>query len=111
MRKKIILICIVLLLLVGCKKVDNNDNYAELILNSLNDNQITNNVSLGYKYYLPKGVKKIQDYDYNQVFLVENNYIYLYVDIISYFYKKKLIQNNNENDYYNQKVQYREKRG
>ena len=54
MRKKIILLCLIILLLAGCKKVENNDNYVELILNCLNDLDRTNDVALGYQYYVPK---------------------------------------------------------
>lgn len=111
MRKKIMLICLVLLLLVGCKKIDDNDDYVGLILNSLNDKQMTNHVSLGYQYYVPKGVQEIHDYDYNQVFLIDRNYVYLYVDIISYFYEKELSYNVDTNNYYNQKFQYGSKLG
>lgn len=111
MRKKIILISLVLLLLVGCKKIDNNDNYVELILNCLNDKHITNNVSLGYQYYIPKGVRKIHDYDYNQVFLIDENYVYLYVDVISYFYERELLHDSNESNYYNKTFEYNNEKG
>ena len=99
MTKKKLIICL-LFLLLGCKRIDNNDNYIEYVYNCLNSNKITNNVSLGYKYYIPKGVKKIHDYDYNQIFLTKKTKIYLYVDIISYFYKKNLIIEKKEGCYY-----------
>lgn len=111
MRKKIILICLVLLLLVGCKKIDNNDNYVGLVLNCLNDKQVTNNVSLGYQYYVPKGVRKIHDYDYNQVFLIDDYYVYLYIDIISYFYEHDLLHTAREDVFYDQYFQYNNEEG
>lgn len=111
MRKKIMLICLVLLLLVGCKKIDNNDDYVGLILNSLNDKQMTNHVSSGYQYYVPKGVKEIHDYDYNQVFLIDKNYVYLYVDVISYFYERELVHDSNQSNYYNETFEYNNKKG
>jgi len=102
MAKKKLIICLLFLLLLGCKRIDNNDNYIEYVTNCLNNNKITNNVGSGYKYYVPKGVKKVHDYDYNQIFLNKETKFYLYVDIISYFYNKELTINDN-NSYYYQK--------
>ena len=99
MYKKLILI-FCLLLLSGCKEVVDNDNYVEKVYNTLNNSNITNNVSLGYKYYLPKGVKKLKDYDYNQTFLIDNCNLYLYVDVISYYHKKEIKEVNSDNSYY-----------
>lgn len=110
MRKIILLICC-LLLLSGCKQINENDNYIEKVYNCLSDRTITNDVSLGYKYYVPKGVKKIKDYDYNQVFLVEDCYLYLYVDIISYFYEKELATTDRENSYYYEVINHNDKKG
>lgn len=105
MTRKILIICL-LFLLLGCKRIDNNDNYIEFVNNCLNNNKITNNVALGYKYYLPKGVKKIHDYDYNQILLNKTTKIYLYVDIISYFYNKELTLEKTDNSYYYEKFNY-----
>ena len=110
MRKTILLICC-LLLLSGCKQINENDNYIEKFYNCLSDKYITNDVSLGYKYYVPKGVKKIKDYDYNQIFLVEDCYLYLYVDIISYFYEKELTVVDVKNNYYYETFAYNDKKG
>ena len=72
MTTKKLIICLLMLLLVGCKRVYNNDKYIEYVYNCLDNNKskVINNVSLGYKYYVPRGVKKIHDYDYNQIFLI-----------------------------------------
>lgn len=100
MTKRKLIICLLVLLLIGCKRVDNNDDYISYVYNCLNDNSITNNVSLGYKYYVPKGIKKIHDYDYNQIFLNGDTKIYLYVDIISYSYKKELVIDRKDDSYF-----------
>ena len=110
MQKRLLLVCF-LLLLVGCTKIQENNNYIESIKICLNEKSNTNNVSAGYKYYIPKGVKKIKDYDYNQVFLIEDQYIYLYVDIISYLYKKDLIIEKENNIYYYEKLNFNGKKG
>ena len=100
MHKKIVLIIFCLLLLSGCKKINDNSDYIEKVYNCLNEKSIANQVALGYKYHLPKGVKKIKDYDYNQVFLIDNCYLYLYVDIISFFHKEELEKPNISNESY-----------
>ena len=111
MCKKLILLCC-LLLLVGCQKVTDNENYIESVNVCLSDKTKSNNVSQGYKYYLPKGVKKIQDYDYNQIFLIDDYNVYLYVDIISYFYEKNLQNVEVEDDiYYYETIDYNGKKG
>lgn len=110
MHKKIILI-ICLLLLSGCKQITNSSDYIGKVYNCLKKEKITNEVSLGYKYYLPKGVKKIKDFDYNQVFLVDDCYLYLYVDIISFFYNKDLTILKNEDSYYYETFNFDGKKG
>ena len=111
MIKKLFIVFL-LFLLLGCKKIDINEDYASNVKNCLNDTKITNNVALGYRYYIPKGVRKIKDYDYNQVFLVDDFTMYLYVDIISYFYQEKQTSNREiSGDYYYQPIEYQGKTG
>lgn len=88
MKRKFLLI-IVLLLCIGCTKIDNN--YSDIIDSVIkNNSNIYNTTSLGYKYYLPMGVSRIYDKDFNQKFKVNDTYIYLYVDIVSYYYKNSI---------------------
>lgn len=112
MKKKILTIFL-LFLLLGCKKIEkNNDNYIELVTNCLNDKGITNNVSLGYKYYVPKGVKKVKDFDNNQIFLIDGSKVYLYIDVISYFYDKEInLDNESDDDFYYHEIKYKDKVG
>lgn len=101
MQKKILLVSILILILSGCAKIDkNSQNYISIINNCLNTKTISNDVALGYKYYLPKGVKLIKNYDYNQKFSVGQNDLYMYVDINSYYYKSKLKKQTSDNYYY-----------
>ena len=101
MQKKILLVSILILILSGCAKIDkNSQNYISIINNCLNTKTISNDVALGYKYYLPKGVKLIKNYDYNQKFSVGHNDLYMYVDINSYYYKSKLKKQTSDNYYY-----------
>ena len=105
MHKKVLLVCLTFLL-VGCTRVDGVDDYISLVNDCLVDRAVTNDVSLGYKFYVPRGVRKIRDYDYNQVFLVDNTSIYLYVDIVSYFYKKDLVYSKDEKSTYYKKIKH-----
>lgn len=89
--KKTFILLLILVLCVGCTRIDNIENI-DLIVNSVFENKekAANEISLGYKYYLPVGISKIYDKDYNQKFKVDDNYIYLYADIVSYYYKNPL---------------------
>ena len=89
MKKKFLLL-MVLLLCIGCTRINNN-NY-DVIVNDVieNSNNIYNTNSLGYKYYLPFSINKVYDKDYNQKFKTDNVYIYLYVDVVSYYYHNNL---------------------
>ena len=111
MQKKILLVSILILILSGCAKIDkNSQNYISIINNCLNTKTISNDVALGYKYYLPKGVKLIKNYDYNQKFSVGQNDLYMYVDINSYYYKSKL-KKQTSNNYYYHKIKKGKKTG
>ena len=91
MRKKILFFSILVLLLCGCTRIDTDktNNYSSLVVNCLSKKAYTNDVTLGYKFYLPKGVKLKKNYDYNQVLLVDNINMYMYVDINAYYYNIK----------------------
>lgn len=105
--KKVFILSLILLLCVGCTRIDNTNNYDIIVNSTLKSSQkFVNTASLGYKYYLPLGVSKVYDKDYNQKFKTDNVYIYLYVDVVSYYYHNNL--NFNEEDsvdsYYYHKI-------
>lgn len=110
MHKKILFIGFIFLL-VGCKNIDYTTDYIEYVRPCLNDKDIVNDVSLGYQYYVPKGVKKVHDYDYNQIFLVDKTFLYLYVDVISYYHKRELKLDSSDEDTYYQSISYNGKNG
>lgn len=112
MKKTFILLSI-LVLCVGCTRIDNIENI-DLIVDAVfeNNNKGANTTSLGYKYYLPIGVSKVYDKDYNQKFKIDDNYIYLYADIVSYYYKNLLNFNEeNNNAYYYKQINNNGKTG
>lgn len=111
--KKTFILLIILILCVGCTRIDNIDNL-DLIIQSVfvNVEKPSNTTSLGYKYYLPVGILKIYDKDYNQKFKIDDNYIYLYADIVSYYYKNPLnFDDKNNNCYYYKKINNNGKTG
>ena len=84
MKKKIILL-LTLILCVGCTRIDNIEDYSIIIDKIINNNYNNQNTtSLGYTYYLPLGVSKVYDKDYNQnnLNLEEKN------KIDNYYYKE-----------------------
>ena len=80
----ILLVLTTLFLITGCTAVridtDSIDNTINVVLSK--NNKLYNRVGKGYKYYVPRGVKKMHEYDYNQIFLYYETKLYWYVDII-----------------------------
>lgn len=90
--RKIILLVLSILLLTGCVRTDLNvEEYDKLVLNVFENNVLyTNEVGSGYKFYIPKGIRMIENDHNNQVFVGVDTKIYMYVDITSYYYKNSL---------------------
>lgn len=98
MKKLIILLSV--FLLFGCTKINSNSNDYYIYFESIvkEENKYVNMTSTGYKYYLPKGVKIKKAKDNNIILSSDDTLLYLYVDVISYYYDKN-IKINNEDDY------------
>lgn len=105
MKKKLLFILIVILL-TGCTKIDQNSNdYVNIVNNILSmNNDNVNTVSLGYKFYTPIGVNLVYDGQLNKKFKVDNNEMFLYVDIVSYYYKNNLNYQDTNDCYYYQPI-------
>ena len=104
--KKILILILLLIPCTGCIRINKEDNKDLIIDEVINNKTNPNTMAMGYKYYLPLGVTKTYDKDYNQKFKYEDNYIYLYVDTVSYYYKNLLNFNedNNNSSYYYRKI-------
>jgi len=101
--KKILLPLLIILLLTGCSKIDNDTGEYKNIIESIliNGNHNVNTASVGYKYYIPIGVNLVYDGNLNKEFKIKNNKVMLYVDIVSYYYKNNLnYEEENNNQYY-----------
>jgi len=94
-KKYCVFLMAIVLLLTGCSKITSNlDEVVNAIMTK--DSNYVNTVSTGYELYIPTGVKQMVDNEYNQQFKIGNRYIYLYVDIISYYYKNMLNYKSND---------------
>lgn len=111
--KRVFPIFLVLILCTGCMHVTNNHNYDSLINTIVSEASTkANTTSLGYKYYLPMGVSKVYDKDYNQKLKMESTYAYMYVDIVSYYYRNSLnFSEEEDSSYYYYKINNAEKIG
>lgn len=87
MKKLVILI--LCFLLTGCSVVrmdtSNIDNILNVVLSK--ENNLYNRIGKGYKYYVPRGVTYIDTSDLNDKLYSNGTYYYLYIDIVSYYYK------------------------
>lgn len=89
--KKILFVFFSLLLLSGCTFVDISKNSVTDIIDDVLSKkvQLYNNVFEGYKFYAPRGLKVIDKNKYNCKILSGDDVFYLYVDVVSYYYKVK----------------------
>lgn len=111
--KKCILVLFSLIILSGCTvtRMDKY-NYEEALDKILSLNVKTFNVvGKGYKYYAPRGVIIVDESDYNDVLKRGSNTYYLYVDVVSYYYKNKLNYNKSKNVYYSRVLKNGKKSG
>lgn len=86
--KRLFIFVLLLILMTGCSRIDNTEDYVSIVNEiSAYDNKELNTATMGYKYYLPMGVRINKDLEFNQEFSVLNTKMYLYVDVVSYYYK------------------------
>ena len=86
--RRLIVFVLLITLFTGCSRIDNSEDYIAIVndVSSYNNNKL-NTATTGYKYYLPIGVRVVKNLDFNQVFSVLNTNMYMYVDVVSYYYK------------------------
>ncbi len=109
--KKLGILLLTCLVLSGCTavRIDTKDidNTVNVILSK--KNTLYNHVGKGYKYYVPRGVTYIDTNEFNEKLYSNGNYYYLYVDAVSYFYKKDIDYQVNKDAYYAKKFNIRDK--
>ncbi len=104
--KKKILLGLMTLLLTGCSivRIDTTkiDNIVNVVLSK--ENTLYNRVGRGYKYYVPRGVTYIDSSGSNDKLYSNGIYYYLYLDEISYYYKKSVNYKVDNSKYYSRKI-------
>jgi len=109
--KKIMLLIGITLLLTGCVNVKNS-SFDQIINNALKNNvELKNKSENGYTYYLPAGIKLVENDQSNLFFETEKYRMYMYVDLISYNHKIKETYKENTVSYYSTNIQKGEKYG
>ena len=110
--KKILIPILCLFVLTGCKNNIDTNNYDSIFKTFLNEKtKLVNTYSSGYKYYLPSGVRVIESDNYNEKLYYNGNYYYLFVDVVSYYYKTDVEYEINSNIYYSNTLEYRGNKG
>ena len=104
MKKLIILV--LCFFMTGCSIVrmdtTNVDNIVKVVLSK--ENNLYNRVGKGYKYYIPRGVSYLDTTDLNDKLYSDGIYYYLYIDIVSYYYKIDTNYEENPKLYYSKKI-------
>lgn len=111
--KKGLLVLLMLVLLTGCSinRIDKYD-YKQILNKVLSlDVKMYNKVGNGYKYYAPRGVIRTDANTYNDVLKRQDHVYYLYVDVVSYYYKTKVDYKVNEDAYYSSLIKHDDKAG
>lgn len=111
--KKSLLLLLITLLLTGCTitRMDNK-SYEQVMDKVLSLNiKLYNKVGKGYKYYAPRGVIRTDSNTYNDVLKRNDMTYYLYVDVVSYYYKTKIDYKKNEKAYFSKTLSNGKKEG
>lgn len=111
--KKVIFLFLFLLVVTGCSKENIDINNYETIFDTFlgKPTSLVNNYSTGYKYYLPAGVRVVDSEDYNDKLYYNGEYYYLFVDIVSYYYKTNISYEKSANALFTKTLNYNNKDG
>lgn len=110
--KKILILILCLFVLTGCNSSIDIDNYDSIFDTFLTKKTtLVNNYSNGYKYYLPSGVRVIESSSYNEKLYYNGYNYYLFVDIVSYYYKTDIDYTIRDDIYYSNYLEYEDNKG
>ncbi len=114
MKRLIVLLSIFVLFITGCSVVKLDEVSIEKNIDSMLSKKVElyNTYCDGYKYYLPKGLNILDKEDYNAILKDENNnYYYLFFDLISYYHKVQNTYEVNKKSYLSKSLDYNHKNG
>ena len=109
--KKVLLILLFLFIITGCTSIQKMDLDRVIDKSANSKLSLTNEYRSGYKYYLPKGLKVVDQTDYNERLKSGNSVYYLYVDVVSYYNKVIEKFESKDNVYYSKAINYKDKFG
>lgn len=116
MKKLVSLLLLIVVLSIcatGCTavRIDTSsiDNIVNVVLSK--DNILYNHIGKGYKYYIPRGVTYIDTIEFNDKLYSDGDYYYLYIDAISYYYKKEVNHQKSSDSYYYKEINVDNKKG
>ena len=114
--KKAFILLVISLILTGCsihsfddKSIDEVINYT---IQSNEGSKLKNNSFNGYSYYIPRELYFINKNDYNSILKdTNNNYYYVYTDVVSYYHKVRDNYDVDSNAFYSNKIENGKKFG
>jgi len=111
--KKIFLVSVIAFLLTGCTIVRIDTQSIDSILSVVlsKNNSLYNQVGIGYKYYVPRGVNYIDSRGNNDKLYSNGVYYYLYLDQIGYYYESGVNYQEDYSKYYSKKINQNGKEG
>ena len=113
MRLNKIFLLALVFLFAGCTIVNiNTDDYLKNVKNIINrDSKKVSDNAIGYQYDLPNGVSKVETSDFNQKLKSGSSTYYLYVDMVSYYYKVKNTYEVDKDAFLSSKLSNKKKSG
>ena len=109
--KKILICLMVVVLLTGCVNINNASIDKVVSLSINNKHNLTNENNRGFKYYIPREVVVKEQDSFNVVFKNKSYNYYMYVDLVSYFYKTKMTYEVEKDIYYSKLINKKDKNG
>ncbi len=112
MKKKLVLL-LILFFMSGCSVKNISEYSYEQVLDTVIKLDVNNynTVGKGYKYYMPKGVVRTSSIENNDILRRNNNKYYLFVDVVSYYYKNITNYKKIKNPYFSKELKYKDKNG
>jgi len=102
--KKYIMLLLILFMMTGCAVV-NNLSIDQIVNRTVKSKyKMFNQVSGGFKYYLPKGLMAIKQDENNQIIKSSKYDYYLYVDLVSYYNHINLSYEESSGIYYSKLI-------
>ena len=89
MKKKFVILTILVLLLCGCSSIEKSSYEDIIAMTTTNLMNAKNTYRSGYKYYLPKGIRILNQKGSNEILSENHNVYYMYVDYVSYYNQKR----------------------